>query len=74
MPSCRAGSVSHCLNVLAVLWVLITALPGSAQKRTEKAEDLPEMLVTREGFLAIDTPKGWVHSEGQDWHSSYAKA
>lgn len=34
-----------------------------AQKRPESTEP-PEMLVTDQGFLAINTPKGWIRSEG----------
>jgi hypothetical protein len=28
------------------------------------AQEPPEMLVTEEGFLAIDTPRGWLCSDG----------
>jgi hypothetical protein len=31
------------------------------------AQEPPEMLVTEEGFLAIDTPRGWLRAEGP-WH------
>jgi hypothetical protein len=32
--------------------------------RTVGAQEPPEMLVTEEGFLAIDTPRGWQRTEG----------
>ena len=37
--------------------------PAFAQKPTDTSEP-PEMLVTEQGFLAINTPKGWVRADG----------
>jgi hypothetical protein len=38
-----------------------TASPG---QKPPGSSDPPEMLVTEQGFLAIDTPRGWVRSDG----------
>jgi hypothetical protein len=46
------------LSMLAFLNV-----PASAQKPSATSEP-PEMLVTEQGFLAINTPKGWVRADG----------
>ena len=37
--------------------VRLTQAPSGAQEP-------PEMLLTEEGFLAIDTPRGWLRAEG----------
>ena len=38
-------------------------LPASAQKPSDASEP-PEILVTEQGFLTINTPKGWVRADG----------
>jgi len=38
-------------------------VPASAQKPSDTSEP-PEMLVTEQGFLAINSPKGWVRADG----------
>jgi len=40
-------------------------LPASAQKPSDASEP-PEILVTEQGFLTINTPKGWV-ARGWPW-------
>ena len=39
--------------------------PGTKQAAPESASDIHEMLLTEEGLLAFDTPKGWVRSDGR---------
>lgn len=43
--------------------LVLPNVPASAQKPSDTSEP-PEMLVTEQGFLAINTPKGWVRADG----------
>jgi hypothetical protein len=49
------------ISTMVALWVLC---PCIAQKPAADSSEPHEMLMTRQGFIAIDTPKGWVQSEG----------
>jgi hypothetical protein len=40
------------------------AQSAPTQQKSPASKDPAEMIVTQEGFVAIDTPKGWVRSEG----------
>jgi hypothetical protein len=42
----------------------VSSIPGLAQTPSAQSQDFHEMLVTAGGFIAIDTPKGWVRGEG----------
>lgn len=57
-------SAGRFLRIEAFLAALILTSPCLAQNNSKEREDVPEMLLTAEGLLAIDTPKGWVRSEG----------
>jgi hypothetical protein len=47
------------------LALFVVSVRAAQQEKASAArsEDLPEMLVTSEGFLAIDSPKNWVREE-----------
>lgn len=49
--------------ILALITVVLPVVCGGQQSSTHSAE-LPEMIVTAQGFIAIDTPKGWERKEG----------
>jgi hypothetical protein len=49
---------------IGMLLTLVFACTCAAQNASHTSSDVHEMLITPEGFLAIDTPKGWVRSEG----------
>ena len=52
------------LKVALLLTVFVlSGVTSFAQQPTQTSEP-PEMLVTEQGFLAIDTPKGWVRADG----------
>jgi hypothetical protein len=48
---------------LPVLFLIIGCSSLLGQKTSEPIQP-PEMLLTEQGFLAINTPKGWIRSEG----------
>jgi hypothetical protein len=37
---------------------------GMAQKLPDKTSEPHQMILTKDGFVAIDVPKGWVQTEG----------
>jgi hypothetical protein len=51
-------------GVAGAVLALLALGPCMAQKPSADTSAPHEMLVTTQGFIAIDTPKGWVHSEG----------
>jgi hypothetical protein len=57
----------HLAEILfATTLALFVVSAGAAQQKkapAARSEDIPEMLVTPEGFLAIDSPKNWVREE-----------
>lgn len=52
------------LGLIVALLSLWALSPCAAQKPSADSSEMHEMIVTRQGFIAIDTPKGWVQSEG----------
>lgn len=60
----RVGSFGCCCIVAAFILLNLISSPCLAQTRAAQPKQPPEMLVTSEGFLAIETPKGWVRTEG----------
>ena len=56
----RAAALKFAL-LLAVF--VLSGVASIAQQPTQSSEP-PEMLITEQGFLAIDTPKGWVRADG----------
>jgi hypothetical protein len=48
------------------LLLILPAIPSVASlaQKASQVSDLPEMLATQQGFLAISTPKGWVRTDG----------
>ena len=52
------------LNLLVVSLALATPRPSNAQEHPANPDKLPEMQITNEGFLAINTPKGWFRTDG----------
>jgi len=53
-----------CLELMGAVFALWVASSCMAQKPSDGSSEPHEMLVTQTGFLAFDTPKGWVRSEG----------
>src|SRR5260370_30258854 len=56
---------ARALAFTSALIFIVLAAPGVitlAQQASQSSEP-PEMLVTEQGFLAIDTPKGWVRAD-----------
>ena len=51
-------------GLMGAMLALGVSYPCAAQKPADSSSQMHEMLVTQEGFLAIDTPKGWVRSDG----------
>jgi hypothetical protein len=51
--------------VAALLALSIVSTSDALQKKApdNQTEQLPEMLVTSEGFLAIDSPKNWIRED-----------
>jgi hypothetical protein len=56
----RASVVASSLLLGMLVFPSVSA---SAQKPSDTSE-LPEMLVTEQGFLAINTPRGWARADG----------
>ena len=60
------------LPSLPMLWLSILALPIAlaifspifGQDQASKPSKTPEMLISAEGLLAIETPKGWFRTDG----------
>jgi hypothetical protein len=52
------------LGLVSAVLPLLVLCSCTAQKPSADTSAPHEMLVTAQGFIAIDTPKGWVHSEG----------
>lgn len=43
---------------------LATVVSSAVTQQSQDASQPPEMLMTEQGFLAIDTPKGWMRTDG----------
>ena len=65
MHTLHKQAIGNKLSVLiALVLMLFVSDHCAAQKNAPDSSAPHEMIVTRQGFLAIDTPKGWVQSEG----------
>jgi hypothetical protein len=62
LPKPRSFRLSI-LSTLAFL-AFTTYISSQPQTSSTQSQDIHEMLLTEEGFLAIDTPKGWVRQDG----------
>ena len=51
-------------SLMLALALALTCIAQEKQKPDESSSEMHQMIVTTQGFLAIDTPKGWVQSEG----------
>jgi hypothetical protein len=51
-------------SVISVLLAAFISSAGLAQKPSTQPSDLPQMLATERGPIAIDTPKGWSRATG----------
>jgi len=66
---CKHGIFSSQARSFALkltLRLMVFMVPGfvSFAQQASQSSELPEMLVTDQGFLAIDTPRGWVRADG----------
>jgi hypothetical protein len=52
------------LGLASAVLSLLVLCPCTGQKPSADNSAPHEMLVTTQGFIAIDTPKGWVQSDG----------
>lgn len=79
-----SGSMQTYKRLLAIACLVLIASIAQPQNKapktrpkqatTETASDIHEMLLTQEGLLAFDTPKGWVRSKGPGLASFVPKA
>jgi len=53
------------LGLMGATLTLLASCSCAAQKSSESSSEPHEMLVTQAGFIAINTPRGWLRSEGQ---------
>src|SRR5207248_9482204 len=49
---------------LVICFSVAIGLFGRAKTSPQTDQNLPEMLVTDDGFLAINTPNGWIRAMG----------
>ena len=58
------SSARHAIVFTLIFYTLVISLVSHALASSGQSQDFPELLLTQEGFLAIDSPKGWIRADG----------
>ncbi len=64
MALANPNSLRYLIALAGLLLSLMICTPSPAQSPSKQTENVHEMLLTEDGFIAIDTPKGWVRADG----------